>query len=70
MAQMQAQHFARLDPNGDGAVSAAEVEPGRWAHLQAADGDHDGRVTRDELQAARANGALRGPGRGHFGGGP
>lgn len=70
MAQMQAQHFARLDPNGDGAVTAAEVEPARWAHLQAADADHDGRVTRDELQAARASGALRGPGRGRFGGGP
>lgn len=68
MAQMQAQHFARIDTNGDGAVTSTEVEPARWAHLQAADADHDGRVTRDELQAAHASGALRGPGRGRFGG--
>lgn len=62
--------FARMDHNADGAVTADEVGP-RWEHLQAADADHDGRVSRVELQQARVSGALRGGrGRGPGRGGP
>ncbi|MBP6834556.1 MAG: hypothetical protein KA978_27485 [Deltaproteobacteria bacterium] len=74
-AHMEAQRavrFARMDSNSDGAVTADEVGP-RWEHLQAADADHNGRVSRDELQAAHASGALRGGhghGRGRGEGGP
>ena len=67
LAEMQAQRFARIDTNGDGAVTAAEVGPERWAHLQVADADQDGRVSHADLQAAHASGTLRAPGGGHFG---
>ena len=55
----RAARFARMDRNSDGAVTADEVGP-RWERLQAADADHNGRVSRDELQQAHASGALRG----------
>jgi hypothetical protein len=64
METERAAHFARMDSNSDGAVTADEVGP-RWERLQVADADHNGRVSRDELQAAHASGALRG---GHGGG--
>jgi Ca2+-binding EF-hand superfamily protein len=65
----QAERFARADTNGDGALNAEEAGPQRWGHLGVADADHDGRVTRAELDAARASGAMmhhggRGEGRG------
>jgi hypothetical protein len=72
----QAERFARADTNGDGALTADEAGPQRWAHLGVADADHDGRVTRAELDAARASGAMmhhgphgegRGRGRGRGG---
>ncbi len=74
METQRAARFARMDTNGDGAFTADEVGA-RWERLQAADGNRDGRVSRDELQSARASGALRmgghgrGRGRGHGGGG-
>ena len=70
MEAQRAARFARMDANSDGAVTADEVGP-RWEHLQVADADHNGRVSREELQAARASGALRGGhGRGRGGDGP
>ncbi len=68
MEAQRAARFARMDTNGDGAFTADEVGA-RWEHLQAADGNHDGRVSRDELQQARASGALRMGGRGRGRGG-
>lgn len=70
MEAQRAARFARMDTNGDGAFTADEVGA-RWERLQAADGNHDGRVSRDELQQARASGALRmgGHGRGRGRGG-
>jgi Ca2+-binding EF-hand superfamily protein len=42
----------RADANGDGALEPDEVGPLRWARLQAADADHDGKVTFAELRRA------------------
>lgn len=70
MEAQRAARFAQMDTNSDGAVTADEVGA-RWEHLQAADADHNGRVSREELQAAHASGALRGGhGRGRGEGGP
>jgi Ca2+-binding EF-hand superfamily protein len=55
--------FKRADKNTDGALSADEVGR-RWERLQVADADHNGSVTRAELDQARAEGKLRG-GKGH-----
>ncbi len=61
-AARRAERFARADTNGDGAITADEAGEGRWAHLNAADADHDGRVSRTELESAMASGAMmRGP---------
>lgn len=62
------QGFARMDKNGDGALSADEVDERRWEFIKVADADGDGKVTFIELSEARASGKLsppeRGPGRG------
>jgi Ca2+-binding EF-hand superfamily protein len=59
--------FKRADKNSDGALSADEVGH-RWERLQVADTDRNGAVTRAELDQARAEGKLRGPGhKGHHG---
>lgn len=47
-------HFAKLDTDGDGVVSTAELEAGALARFTKADANGDGKVTRDELSAARA----------------
>ncbi|MBV8686968.1 MAG: hypothetical protein JOZ90_15385 [Alphaproteobacteria bacterium] len=43
---------ARMDANGDGAVTLAEFTAGMEAHFARADLNHDGSVTREEMQAA------------------
>lgn len=45
--------FATLDANGDGTLTAAELDPGIRDRLMRADANADGHVTRDELRAAR-----------------
>jgi Ca2+-binding EF-hand superfamily protein len=57
--------FKQADKNNDGALNADEVGR-RWERLQVADADHNGSVTRAELDQARAEGKLRG-GKGHHG---
>jgi hypothetical protein len=47
------------DHNGDGALTRDEVGPLRWVRVRAADFDHDGRVTFEELH--RAFGKRPGP---------
>jgi Ca2+-binding EF-hand superfamily protein len=42
----------RADRNGDDAFTPEEVGPVRWLRIRAADADHDGRVTYDELARA------------------
>jgi Ca2+-binding EF-hand superfamily protein len=53
--------FERFDSNGDGRLQQSEVPEFVWQHLSVADADHDGAVTRDEVQAARQNGKLQPP---------
>ena len=57
-SQMQAAKFAKSDKNGDGALDATEVTPERWARIQVADANKDGKVTKAELEQARATGVL------------
>ncbi|HSQ62271.1 MAG TPA: hypothetical protein VLM85_03625 [Polyangiaceae bacterium] len=57
-SQMQAAKFAKSDKNGDGALDATEVSPERWARIQVADANKDGKVTKAELEQARATGLL------------
>src|SRR5688572_8469661 len=57
--------FKQADKDGNGALSADEAGR-RWERLQVADADKNGSVTRAELDQARAEGKLRGPGhKGH-----
>ncbi len=51
--------FERFDANGDGRLQQSEVPEPVWQHVSVADADHDGAVTRDEMQAARASGKLQ-----------
>jgi hypothetical protein len=46
--------FENMDKNKDGALTADEVKDQFWQHLVKADANHDGKVTKDELEAARA----------------
>jgi Ca2+-binding EF-hand superfamily protein len=62
---LRAQRFARADKNGDGALDASEVGERAWGHLRVADVDGDGRVTRTELDQARASGKIHGGMGGH-----
>jgi hypothetical protein len=57
-AQRALRHFDAADKNGDGALEAGEVDPRRWARLRTADGDGDGKVTRQELEMALNQGKL------------
>lgn len=60
--------FEQLDKNHDGRIVAGEVPERAWSKLSRADADHDGAVTKAELdaavaarRAARADGGRRGP---------
>ena len=63
--------FARFDLNGDGRLGKDEVPPQLWQWLGRADGDHDGAISREELDAAgkrlreRFKSGHRGPGGPH-----
>lgn len=50
--------FAREDKNGDGAIESSEVSPEKWARIQVADANKDGKVTEAELDQAIANKTL------------
>jgi Ca2+-binding EF-hand superfamily protein len=50
---MRKQAFAKLDSNGDGVLDKSEFPP-MAKHLAAMDTNGDGKVTRDEMQAAKA----------------
>ncbi len=53
--ERRAHMFARLDKNGDGALTADEVGNERfWSHLVQSDANGDGSVTKEELEQARA----------------
>lgn len=54
-------HFAKMDGNGDGVVTTAEVQAGFLERWTKADVNKDGKVTADEFKASRAEHA-----KGHF----
>lgn len=54
-----ADRFTQLDKNGDGAITVSEVPSHVWDHLKVADANNDGRLTRAEIDQARASGKLR-----------
>lgn len=47
-------NFEQMDTNGDGFITAAEIEAGRAARFASADTDGDGALSADELKAAHA----------------
>jgi len=53
-----AQTFSTLDANQDGALTADELDPQLRDRLMRADADGDGRVTKDEMRAARKRAGL------------
>ncbi|MEL6259111.1 MAG: EF-hand domain-containing protein, partial [Pseudomonadota bacterium] len=51
--EMMQQRFAKIDGNGDGAISKDEVEAHRAEVFATADADNNGLVTQAELEAHR-----------------
>ena len=49
-AGMKGGHFAQMDSNGDGAISAEEHAAGAAKRFSAMDTNGDGKVTRDEMK--------------------
>ncbi|HEY1532750.1 MAG TPA: EF-hand domain-containing protein [Polyangiaceae bacterium] len=57
-AQHAADRFKKADKNGDGFLTQDEVGEKRWAHIQVADANKDGKISQAELQQAHADGKL------------
>jgi hypothetical protein len=57
-AQHAAERFKKADTNGDGFLTQDEVGEKRWAHIQVADANKDGKISQAELQQAHADGKL------------
>ncbi|MDC0676854.1 EF-hand domain-containing protein [Sorangium atrum] len=55
----QKARFAKKDKNGDGFLTRDEVGEKRWERVKAADANRDGKLSPDELRAAR--GARKAP---------
>jgi Ca2+-binding EF-hand superfamily protein len=56
-----AERFKEMDKNGDGTLTADEVDKRRWEHMSVADTNKDGKLTLAELQKAHEDGTLRPP---------
>ena len=55
--QRRAEHWKKLDTDGDGRISKAEAQAGAprlFEHFDDIDADHDGFITPEELRAAMA----------------
>jgi hypothetical protein len=50
--------FKKADKNGDGFLTHDEVGEKRWAHIQIADANKDGKISLAELEQAHADGKL------------
>ena len=50
--------FEAADKNKDGFLTKDEVGERRWARISVADTNHDGKVSKAELEKARADGKL------------
>ncbi len=57
-AQHAAERFKKADKNNDGFLTQDEVGEKRWAHIQVADANKDGKISQAELQQAHADGKL------------
>ena len=57
-AQHAAERFKKADKNSDGFLTRDEVGEKRWAHIQVADANNDGKISQAELQQAHADGKL------------
>ena len=57
-AQHAAERFKKADKNGDGFLTQDEVGEKRWAHIQIADANKDGKISMAELAQARADGKI------------
>jgi Ca2+-binding EF-hand superfamily protein len=57
-AQHAQERFKKADKNGDGFLTADEVGEKRWAHIQVADANKDGKISLAELTQAHADGKL------------
>jgi hypothetical protein len=57
-AQHAAERFKKNDKNGDGFLTQAEVGDKRWAHIQVADANKDGKISMAELAQAHADGKI------------
>ena len=57
-AQHAAERFKKADKNNDGFLTQDEVGEKRWAHIQIADTNKDGKISQAELQQAHAEGKL------------
>jgi hypothetical protein len=53
-----AKRFEAADKNKDGFLTKDEVGERRWARISVADTNHDSKVSRAELEKARADGKL------------
>ena len=52
------ERFKKADKNGDGFLTKDEVGDERWAHIQVADANNDGKISLAELEQARADGKI------------
>ena len=52
MAKRRSAWFAKLDQNGDGVLTEAEVGAKKWRFIGRADANHDGQVTMAEFLSA------------------
>jgi hypothetical protein len=59
----------RADANGDGKIDKAEFVASQLSRFDREDADHDGKLTKDERETARAQIMLRMQGGGGWGGG-
>lgn len=51
-------HFKKADKNNDGFLTKDEVGDKRWARIQVADANKDGKISQPEMQQARKDGKL------------
>ncbi|HEY0467164.1 MAG TPA: hypothetical protein VGC79_23350 [Polyangiaceae bacterium] len=56
--QHAAERFNKADKNADGFLTQVEVGDARWARIQIADANKDGKISQAELAQAHADGKL------------
>ena len=56
--QAKGAHFKKADKNNDGYLTKEEVGDKRWARIQVADANKDGKISQAEMQQAHKDGKL------------